>query len=189
MKNLQEKLSGLKSATTNSVLKFTELCELNRFKKGTLIKTYPPTASAAFFMEEGIVQSVFKSSQDEMTAYLITNNFLLPISLFDGKNSAIDYIEFLTDASVWVINLNQIKVLIKEEPEVSLLLLEIFEEIVIAGNEREKMLRMKNVNERYLYLLGQNKSLVYGLCNDILASYLNVTPKYLFTIKKNNRRA
>lgn len=183
MKTLNQKLIDFKNSTPISIRLFEELCHPFSFKKNEIINTFSHHNDKFYYVETGIVQGIFINELEEMTAYLTTDGFVTPSFLFSRKVSPIEYIRFLTDTEGWAINLAQADI---HDPHLALILLEIYEENLNASYEREKLTKIKNANDRYIYFLKNHKHLINSVSNKIIASFLNIHPKHLSEIKKRN---
>lgn len=183
MKTLNQKLIDFKNSTPISIRLFEELCHPFSFKKNEIINTLSHHIDKLYYVETGIVQGIFINELEEMTAYLTTDGFVTPYFLFSRKVSPIDRIKFLADTQGWSINLVQH---LDHIPDLNLILLEVYEECIHAGYEREKIIRIKNADDRYIYFLKNHKHLINQVSNKIIASFLNIHPKHLSVIKKRN---
>lgn len=183
MKTLIEKLTSFKNSTPISIRLFEELCLPVSFKKNEVLPTFPNHIDKLYYIKTGIVQGIFINELEEMTAYLTTDGFVIPYYVFSKQVSPIKYIRFLTDTDGWVINLSQACL---NDPPLCLILFEIYEECLHASYEREKIIRIKNANDRYIYFLKDHKYLINKISNKIIASFLNIHPKHLSEIKKRN---
>lgn len=183
MKTLNQKLIGLKNSNPISVRLFEEVCHPVSFKKNEIIHTESYPTDKLYYVETGVVQGIFINELEEMTAYLTTNGFIIPYHLFSRQSSPIEYIRFLAETRGWSINLAPH---LDSDPHLPLMLLEVYEEIITAGYEREKIIRIKNADDRYICFLKEYKHLSNKVSNKIMASFLNIHPKHLSVIRKRN---
>jgi len=183
MKTLNQKLIGLKNSNPISVQLFEELCHPVSFKKNEIVNTLSYPFDKFYYIETGIVQGIFNNEFEEMTAYLATDGFIIPYLLFSRQSPPVEYIRFLEETKGWSINLAPHLDL---DPHLPLMLFEIYEEIITAGYEREKIIRIKNADDRYLSFLKDYKHLSNKVSNKIIASFLNIHPKHLSVIRKRN---
>ncbi|MGY0035167.1 hypothetical protein [Pedobacter sp. NJ-S-72] len=141
MKSLNQKLIGLKNSNPVSVQVIEELCNPVSFKKNEIIHTMSHSIDKLYYIETGVVQGIFIHELEEMTAYLSTDGFIIPYLLFSRQRPPVEYIRFLAETRGWSINLAPH--LHHSDPHLPLMLIEIYEEIITAGYEREKMIRIK----------------------------------------------
>jgi len=183
MKTLNQKLMELKSSNPIAIQLFEDICQPVFFKKNEIINTLSYHINKLYYIETGVVQGIFIHDVEEMTAYLSTNGFIIPYFLFSRQSPPVEYIRFLEETKGWSINLVQHLDL---NSHLLLMLLEIYEESINAGYEREKIIRIKNADDRYISFLKNYKHLSNKVSIKILASFLNMHPKHLSVVRKRN---
>jgi hypothetical protein len=183
MKTLNQKLAGLKNSNPISVRLFEKLCHPVSFKKGERLSTSSYPVGKIYYIETGLVQGIFIDRLDEITACLVTEGFIIPYLLFTRQVSSIEYIQFLEGTKGWSVNLAQH---VDLSNQLLLMLLEIYEESMNAGYEREKIIRIKHAADRYIYFMKSHQDLKNKISTKVMASYLNIHPKHLSVIRKKN---
>jgi hypothetical protein len=68
-------------------------------------------------------------------------------------------------------------------PAIYHILLEIFEESIHQGRDREMLLRIADAKERYAWVKANQPGIIYLLSIDMMASYLRISSKHFSRIK------
>lgn len=186
MEKLSEKLMRLKNSTTAAIELFENFCLPVEFKEGEVMRTRPSRSFNLYFIDNGIFQGVANQPNEDTTIYLATSGFILAPSFFSKKVPSIDYIEFITAASGWAFDMNNLEILHRQNHQLILMLFEIYEEALYEDQQNIMMLRIGNADKRFLYFIDHYPSLIYKIKNEVIASFLNIGDKYLFRIKKKN---
>ncbi len=187
METLINKLKGLTSATEKSAEIMTTLFTPFVYHKRTLLATADHSDALLYYINSGLIRRFFILDGLEYTSRVMMESGFLLHKLNKKDNPSAEYIEFLEDTEGLVLNLCRAIIAAQEQPEIYSMLLEIYQDLIHQSNERELMLRHKSSDQNYAYLKQVNEQLTNKVPNDILASYLNISVKYLYTIKKRNR--
>nr|WP_315419979.1 hypothetical protein [uncultured Pedobacter sp.] len=183
MERLIDKLMNLRTAEKHLVDRLQEIFVPKIFNKGLLLSMPEYSHPVIYFIEYGLVRGYFVSHEEEHTAWIMENGFLLPSAGFFTATPSVEYVSFLKKSSGFALNLTKAEELARNEPGLYRMLLEIYEESLHAGKERELMLRIRHAEDRYLYFRECHPKLIHLPIHDILASILNIEPKYLYRIK------
>lgn len=184
MQRLTCKLQNFRTAEKRLVDLLLDMFVPVMFHKGALLVTPIYSTPVLYFIEDGLVRGYFDSNGAQQTSWIKDNGFLLPTAEIFSSNTCVEYISFLKDSHCYVLNLASVEVLAIKEPRLYRMLLEIYEEGLREGKERELLLRIKNAGERFLYFKSQHPRVIYLPIHDMLASLLNIESKYLYRIKK-----
>ncbi|KQM65203.1 hypothetical protein ASE74_10045 [Pedobacter sp. Leaf216] len=184
MERLIDKLLNLRTAEKHLVDCLLDIFVPKVFEKGLLVSTPEYSFPVIYFIEHGLVRGYFVSGQEQHTAWIMESGFFLPSAGFFTGDLSIEYIGFLKESRGFALNLAKADELARKEPRLYRMLLEIYEESLHAGKERELMLRISNAADRYLYFKRHHPKLIYLPIHDILASILNIESKYLYRIKR-----
>lgn len=184
MQRLTYKLQNFRTAEKRLVDLLLDMFVPVVFHKGAILVTPIYSTPVLYFIEEGLVRGYFDSDGEQQTSWIMESGFLLPTKGIFSSNPGIEYISFLKDSRCYALNLFSVEELAVKEPRIYRMLLEIYEEGLREGKQRELLLRIKNAGERFLYFKSQHPRLIYLPIHDILASVLNIESKYLYRIKK-----
>jgi len=187
MERLIDKLLNLRTADKHLVDCLLEIFVPKVFKKGLLLSMPEYSYPVIYFIEYGLVRGYFVSHEEEHSAWIIESGFMLPSAGFFTATPSIEYVSFLKESRGFTLNLAKADELARNEPRLYRMLLEIYEESLHAGKEREMMLRIRHAGDRYLYFRECHPKLIHLPIHDILASILNIEPKYLYRIKRRYR--
>lgn len=187
MERLIDKLLNLRTAEKHLVDRLQEIFVPKIFNKGLLLSMPDYSYPLIYFIEHGLVRGYFVSDEEEHTAWIMESGFLLPSAGFFSADPSIEYVGFLKESRGFALNLAKAEELARNEPRLYRMLLEIYEESLHAAKERELMLRIRYAEDRYLYFKEYHPRLIHLPIHDILASLLNIEPKYLFRIKRRYR--
>lgn len=183
---LIEKLKALQHATPEAASLLKDLFAPVFFKEGTSFPWHEQAAHYLYFIEEGLVRGYLYCKDEEHTCWIMDYGFLLPVNQsFTGAE--LEYTEFIRYSRGWVLNLEKALPLVQSQPVVCRMLFEIFQEHMQAGKIREMVLRLRSGDERFVFTQKQHRGLLDKIPHVVLASLLNVTPKYLYELKKKYR--
>ncbi|TCC99991.1 Crp/Fnr family transcriptional regulator [Pedobacter psychroterrae] len=182
--SLYEQLSRLRTATPELVRKLTGLFVPVTFRRGTLLSVPDHTLPVLYFIEKGVVRGYYFYHQEEYTCWIRRGGFLLPGIGYFSDSYSIEYIQFLSDTTVWSLSLPKVEVAMRSEPLFYRMLLEMYEIKVQEGKERELMLRLKFAEDRNLYARKNFADLFEHVAIYILASFIGIERKYIYKFKK-----
>lgn len=157
------------------------------FEKGLLLSTPEYSFPVLYYIERGLARGYFDSGDEQHTAWILEEGFILPSAGYFNDADSIEYISFLDHSTGYALNLNKADELARANPVIYRLLLEIYEQSLHQAKERELMLRITHAADRYLYFKKSHPKLVHLPIHNILASLLNIQAKYLYKIKQYYR--
>jgi len=182
---LIEKLQGLNNTKSDLIGKILESFIPKTFHKGLLLNTPEHSYPVLYYIESGLARGYFFHHGQENTSWIIKSGFILP-SFFSKTNSE-EYINFISDTTGYSLNLSLLDGFAKMNSAFYRLMLEIYEEDMHLRMQREKMLRIKNAETRFLHFQKVYPELMYLPIHNIIASFINIESKYFFKIKAKYR--
>lgn len=159
------------------------------FKKGSIISGPSHAYPMLYFVEDGLARGFIENLEQEHTLWVIQQGFILPSGGLICQRKSLEFVQFLKDTQTWSLNLSKATVLSKNSNEKAVLhqvLLEIYEEAIFDGKERELLLRLPQAKERYLRFKNRDNTLFYQLTIDILSSFLRMSRKQFSRIKNED---
>ncbi|MCX3265633.1 Crp/Fnr family transcriptional regulator [Pedobacter agri] len=186
--NLIETLKNMRMAEPHHLEELIHAFIPKSFEKGLLLSTPEYSFPVLYYIEKGLARGYFDSGDNQHTAWILEEGFILPSAGYFHDADSIEYISFLEHSTGYALNLNKADELGRENPVVYRILLEIYEQGLHQSKERELMLRITHAADRYLYFMQSHPKLVHLPIHNILASLLNIQAKYLYKIKQYYRR-
>lgn len=180
---LMERLDALHAATPETAALMHGLFTQVFITKGSVLHWQEQSSPLLYFVERGCVRGYFYYEKEQYTSWAIEHGFLLPLNPV-AKTAEIEYAEFVTDATVWVLNIAKLELL--KQPDLHRMLLEIQQDCMLEGKRRELALRLQTADMQFLFMKRDQQELMDKLPHDILASLLNVKPKHLYKLKKKH---
>ncbi|WP_192822762.1 Crp/Fnr family transcriptional regulator [Rufibacter sp. LB8] len=155
-----------------------------RLRKGQLLLVPGHASQSIYFLESGLVRGYSSGDGFEYTRWFAhEGEFLLPDGCFHGAAST-EYVEVLEETLAYALPLRQMESLLAEIPQVAHLFLKLLEEKALQGRRREEMLRIASAAERYRYLQSTRQEVVRRVNQEMMASYLNLSPKHLSRLRR-----
>ncbi len=188
MKNIKQKLMEMNSSTPEAVQLLMDIGIEYEYKKGAVISNQQHSYPMLYFVEDGLVRGYLENEGNEHTLWLIQEGFILPSRGFITQISRKEHIEFLNYTRTWSVNLIKASVWASKMPVLDKMLMEIYETILMESFEREFFLRIPNASSRFEYLKQSCPATIYLVSKEIMASYLNISPKHYSRIKSEDAR-
>ena len=139
------------------------------------------------FVESGVFRSLYYNNKgDDFTRYFIyEGRFIGDFQSFMDRTPSNDYIESVTDAQLWSLNIHNFLLLEKEIKIWPLLMVKLYGFVIESKLKTANTMMNLDASERYLLFL----KLYPGLANRVplvmVASYLGITASSLSRIRKN----
>lgn len=185
MEALIKKLESFNTATKDSVEMLKNLFVKTEFKKGWILGDSPwQQTPTLFYISDGLLRGTVEHNEMVYTMWLMESGFLLPGNRFlSQKAGKEEIIEFLSNTKAYALNLFRADKLAKDNVSLYKMLLEIYEENLIDGRERELMLRLDTAEERINYHKKNNLSIIYKTDKNIFAPYVRMSVRHLDRFK------
>lgn len=184
MDSLNQRLMELKHADQQLVKLLEPLFMRQSYRKGMFLNTPYDSSPFICFIESGMVCGYSLEDKREHISWVTESGFILSSSNFFSYVPSSEYIYFLKDSKVYLLNLLRAKQLAEQNPALLFMLIEIYEEHFNLTKNREQLLKIGKAEKRYLLFREQYPTLMKKLIHSVLASILNIETKYLYKIKK-----
>jgi len=167
--------------------KLQKICTIKEIKKGSYFLREGEKSSEIAFVVKGLFRFTYLSLKGhEFTkSFLSENNFLVAYSAILQQQESHISIEALEDSSIIVIDYYEWKELFQEELNWYKMLITILEQAFISKEKREREFLLYDAKMRYESFLQTYPHLVGRIKQNILASYLGITPVALSNLKKD----
>jgi CRP-like cAMP-binding protein len=158
------------------------------FRKGQLLLVPGQTAQSLYFISSGLVRGYLRNEGYETTLWFVHGgHFLLPDGCFSGAPGR-EYIEFLDDSVGYALPIRDAEHLMAETPQTALLYIRLLEEKAQQGKQREEMLRIPTATDRYRYLKDTIPVVVRQATQEMVASFLHLSPKHLSRLRREEAK-
>lgn len=185
MENLRKKLLSLKSADAEAIGQLEGLFNPVGFRKnGILLNVSGFPSATLYYITHGLMRGVVSEDGIDCSLWIADNGFVVPGNGFLSGAGMGESIEVLADTKGYSLNLLRADTIAGNNVNLYRMLLEIYEEALLAGRKREAMLRRKNATDRYNYFRENFPSLCHKLTVEQQAEYLHINRKYFYSIKK-----
>lgn len=144
--------------------------------------------SSYFVVKKGVFRAYIHRKDKEVNVWFGEENqiFGAIIPMYANKPSP-ENIQFLEDAEIYAIALDDLEYLYKLHPELNLIGRKIAEELCIILEDRITSLHTESAPERYQLLIQQQPNLLKRINLGHIASYLGITQETLSRIRKISR--
>jgi len=141
--------------------------------------------TSLFVMEKGLIRAFFTKDDKEYNTWFAKEGEMISsiLPLYANKPS-IENIQFLEDATGYLISINDLNALYKKYPQMETIGRKIAEELCIILEERITSLHTESAEERYHTLIKQYPHLLQRLSLGHIASFLGITQETLSRIRK-----
>ncbi|SMG30105.1 Crp/Fnr family transcriptional regulator [Sphingobacterium psychroaquaticum] len=139
------------------------------------------------FVEDGVFRSVYYNKKgDDFTNYFIyEGRFIGDLHSFQGQLPASDYIEAVTDATIWSIDAAGFALLEKEVSVWPVLISKLYAFVSESKLKTASLMKNLEAKERYALFLKHYPGLANRVPLSMLASYLGITSSSLSRIRRN----
>ncbi len=181
---LYQKICMVPHCTMAIKLLFLELFTSVQFAKGQVLVAPGQSFQSIYFIEEGIARGYQQVEDWHATHWLAGDGtFIMPDGYFTKLYSSI-YIDFLTCTGGFVLDHRAAKRFFKSNPQAILLLLWMQDEKHAIARQREEMLRITDLGQRYRFLYRSNPFIINHAPRETIASYLNISVRHYDRIRK-----
>lgn len=179
-----EKFGPLSESEKQVILNLFTLVQI---PKGTYFVEHGNISKKIAFVHEGVFRSVYYNKKgDDFTNYFIyEGRFIGDLHSFQEQTLSGDYIEAITDATVWCIDYNDFTILEQQIAVWPLLMSKLY--AFVAESKLKTASTMKNLDatSRYHLFLDHYPGLANRVPLNVLASYLGITSSSLSRIRRN----
>lgn len=165
-----------------------EMAKNATFSQGDFFSTPDNTCKQIAVLQSGIGRVYHLHDGKEITDYFNTttrNQLVSSFVSFLKRKPSREYVQFLTDSEVLVINYDQLQELYDRFPSFERLGRLMAERNYLLALERIESLQYHNATQRYESFLNLYPGLMNQIPHHYVASYLGVTPESLSRIRKN----
>ena len=154
-------------------------------KKGEFLTEYGKITSHIVFVVNGYIRDyVIDPEGNEVTIYIGgPSNFIGAITSFLAQQPSEEYVQAITDAEYLAINYKDLTHLYESSHTWSNVGLHIMEYLFMQKQKRVISFIKKTAEERYQYLIENEKDLLLNVPGRYLASYLGIKPETLSRIR------
>jgi CRP-like cAMP-binding protein len=155
------------------------------FQKGEYLTEYGKPTSNISFVTSGFVRDyVIDTEGNEVTVYLSgKGDWIGAISSFLKRRPSDEYIMAVTDVELLCINYEMMMGLYESSHTWAIVGLHIMENLFLQNQKKVMSFIKKTAEERYIYLLENEKELLLNVPMQHVASYLGIKPETLSRIR------
>jgi CRP-like cAMP-binding protein len=154
-------------------------------KKDDFLLKQGQVISGLFLLEKGLVRAYFIKKDKEVNAWFgMENMFIGSILPLYTKTPSFENIQFLEDAIVYSIAVDDLNELYKKHPELNIIGRKLAEELCVVLEERITSLHTESAEERYQSLIRTFPDLLQRINLGHIASFLGITQETLSRIRK-----
>lgn len=137
-----------------------------------------------YFVERGVVRGYYlKDGRDVTSWFMREGDFIISIVSFYTRQPAQEYIELLTEGTVWSITYEQLQQLYRDFPEFNVVGRVLTETYYVLSEQRTLNLRMQTAPERYAQLLTDFPDITGRVPLKYIASHLGISPETLSRLR------
>jgi len=181
---LDQRLSDMKNLTSAEVKTLSANFLRNQFRKGQLLLTPGQNLHGLYYIESGFVQGYITHNYIDETIWVKDGgSFLLLPGLFNQETSH-HYIEFLTDATACMLNLDPL--LFPDASNHHLLyklLQQVYDQEMLLSEKREYINHLPQAKDRYQLFKAEFPGIIGQVNNHIIASLLRMSLKHFVRLK------
>lgn len=139
------------------------------------------------FVEKGVFRSLYYNKVgDDFTRYFIyEGRFIGDFQNFQIRAPSNDYIEAITDASIWYIDYSDFEILKEQISIWPLLINKLYAFVTESKLKTANIMMNLEAKDRYLLFLNHYPGLANRVPLHMLSSYLGITPSSLSRIRRN----
>lgn len=152
----------------------------------TLLTKEGEVTHELFFIQSGLARLFYQTDDNEqMTSFIFFENmFASCLESFLQKIPSNQNLETLEPCVVLTITRDALEALYVECPKVNIIMRKVLEQRFIASQRLLSQYILKSPQERYEQLLGNNPQLLQRVPQNIIATFLGITPVSLSRIRK-----
>ncbi|CCH01532.1 putative transcriptional regulator, Crp/Fnr family [Fibrella aestuarina BUZ 2] len=141
-------------------------------------------ADRIYFIEQGVVRGYYLKEGREVTSWFMREgDFIISIVSFYTRQPAQEYIELLTDGTLWSITYEQLQQLYRDYPAFNLVGRLLTEKYYVLSEQRSLNLRMQTASERYQQLLIDFPMIFSRVPLKHIASHLGISAETLSRLR------
>ena len=138
-----------------------------------------------FFLLKGCVRLYYLKNGEELTGFLFTEGmFLNSFESFITQRPSIQILETVEPCEFLVLSKENLDILYNEIPKTNVLFRKLLEQRFIHAQKVVSTFILEKPEERYLSIIAANPSLLQRFPQQVLASFLGITPVSLSRIRK-----
>jgi CRP-like cAMP-binding protein len=152
-----------------------------RFK---LVK-HNEVATELYYINKGLIRLYYTTEKGEITGFIFRENlFASSYDSFLRKAPSIQTLESLEECDLLVITFDHMQELYEEVPKINILTRKVAEQRFINAQQILSSFLLDSPEERYQKFEAANKDLLQRVPQNIIASYLGITPVSLSRIRR-----
>lgn len=174
---------GLDSETLERIVK---LSTFRIIEKGALIQHIGDNTDTAALVLDGMTRCYYidNNGNDITRGFSIAGTLCMDEGMFGYKKSLTEW-ETLTDATLMLFNVSEIKLLISENDALKSAYIQFLENALKYKIYRENGFLMESASERYLHFKKMFPKICQSVKQQYIATYLGIAPESLSRIKRN----
>ncbi len=152
-------------------------------KKEFLLKP-GETCREIYFVEKGLLRSYFDDSEKEITNWFMQENQLvISVNSFFTQTPSDEYIQVIEDCTVWPLRFTHYQYLICHFHSFCQISLKLTETYYMLSEQRLRIMRQKDAEARYRYLLHLHPEIMNRAPIGYIASYLGIRQETLSRLR------
>lgn len=154
------------------------------FEKKSVIVQPEMTNRKIYFIEKGILRAYFIENGKEHTTWFFKEaDIIISVISFFLQQPSNEYIEALEDCAMWSLSYTDLQFLYENFSDFNYIGRVLTEKYYCLSEIRNYTIRMKSVNERYLFLQQQIPDILQRVPLKYIASHLEIEPETLSRLR------
>ncbi|HNV27504.1 MAG TPA: Crp/Fnr family transcriptional regulator [Cyclobacteriaceae bacterium] len=142
-------------------------------------------ATELYFINKGLIRLYYTKAEEEITGFIFKENlFASSYDSFLRKEPSIQTLESMEDCEILVITHDNLEDLYKVLPKINILTRKVAEQRFINSQQILSSFLLESPEERYRRFEIQHKDLLQRVPQNVIASFLGITPVSLSRIRK-----
>jgi len=161
-----------------------------QLSKGAILVREGSIARTVGFIEKGMIRSyrTKEDGSDVTSFFLMEGDVFISIRSFLQQLPAKETIETIKPCIIHTITYDQFRYAHRTFRYFDALRGDLLEKYYLLSEERDEMRQQKDAYDRFCFLVAHYPYLINGIADKYLASFIDTTPEYFSTIKKEYRR-
>lgn len=187
---IEDSIIQLTDLTESEISEFTKIARIKTFEKKSYFIREGQIPNELGFVLSGLFRYVYISEQGkELTkVFMPEKSFISSYSAMISQTASFFFIEAIEQSKVLVISNNNWEKLKTQNPKWNLLLIKLLEKGYAVKEKREREFLLLDAESRYKIFLEEYPSLENKVKQNMIASYLGITPIALSRIRKKVQR-
>ena len=166
---------------------FCSKLKLKTFQKKEYILREGEICKSNYFIKSGLVRSFYidKKGNEKITQFAIENWWITNFESLIKKSPSLSYIQAIEKTELLTLNNTDLQKLYISLPKLERLFRIITENMLIDIQRRSDIYLQMKSKDRYLDLINTCPDFAQRVPQYMIASYLEITPEYLSTLRKN----